>query len=219
MNKILSLLNIAILSVLIIGFVNFDAMILRNNNNILPAGIAIPNFALAQEDEDDDEDEDTTDEETTTEGTPNVQAQQLPPTTNTTETSPNSASFTVSRVLEGNASMMQSQLPLIKKIIVGDISDIVALQTNTNSTIIAQAQIVNEIAGLTQSVARVDTIKSILSDELDSAINTVAANAADTENSRILVDNKVQCTPSETDASSIATALGNRCQFTISIHQ
>ena len=58
-----------------------------------------------------------------------------------------------------------------------------------------------------------------MDDELDSAIDTIAANAGGNENSRILVDNQVQCTPSETNASTTTTTSTNACQFTIDIHQ
>lgn len=220
---------LGILSVMVIGILDFDKTIETKSHSIFQA-IPILNFVIAQEDEEEEEDdtenESTEDDAEEESGPPTGEASNLQPEIQSTTSnigttvSPNSTTFTVYRILEGNISMMQSQLPLIKKMIVGDITDVVALQSNTNSTVTASAQVINEIAGLTQSIARVDTIKSIVSDELDSAISIMASNANNNGeiNGRILIDNQVECShTSLTNTSN--TSNESICQFTINIHE
>lgn len=227
MNKNTRTMLLGVLSVMVIGILDFDKTIETKSHSIFQA-IPILNFVIAQEDEeeDDTENESTEDDAEEESGPPTGEASNLQPEIQSTTSnigttvSPNSTTFTVSRILEGNISMMQSQLPLIKKMIVGDITDVVALQSNTNSTVTASAQVINEIAGLTQSIARVDTIKSIVSDELDSAISIMASNVNNNGeiNGRILIDNQVECSPTSLTNTS-NTSNESICQFTINIHE
>ena len=208
-------------------------------NNFQVSTIPILNYALAQEDADEDaedaEDAETADGDATeAEGltptaapTPTPTAAPTPtptaaptPTPTAAPTQNSTASFTISRIMEGNASMLTSNLPLIKRIIVSDISDIEGLAPkNVNQTLRESALIIDEIDNTNQSVSRSATIKSLVSSELGQAISVLTADR-ENETLRFAVDNQVQCTP--------APALGNggqaspnnpTCIFTIRIHQ
>ena len=120
-------------------------------NNFQVSTIPILNYALAQEDADEDaedaEDAETADEDATGEEgvtpTPTPAAAPTPtpaaaptPTPAAAPTPNNTTSFTISRIMEGNASMLTSNLPLIKRMIVSDISDIEGLAPkNDNKTL------------------------------------------------------------------------------------
>ncbi len=161
------------------------------------------NYAFAQE----NTGEDAEDESTQGEAEPT-------PTTNP-------STFTISRTIEGNASMLYAKLPLMKKIIVSDITDIVALSPpNANATLRATAEINDEINNTTQSVSRINTIKSLVSSELQEAVSTLVAGGGN-GNLRVLIDNQAQCTAGNTtpDADTTVAANGPSCQFTIRIHQ
>ena len=200
-------------------------------NNFQISTIPILNYALAQEDTDEDaedaEDAETAEEDATGEEglTPTPTATPTPtPTaapTPTDASSPNNTtSFTISRIMEGNASMLTSNLPLIKRMIVSDISDIEGLApVNVNQTLRESALIIDEIDNTNQSVSRSATIKSLVSSELQQAISVLTADR-ENETLRLAVDNQVQCTPAPAPGIGGTAAPNNpTCIFTIRIHQ
>jgi hypothetical protein len=204
-------------------------------NDFQVSTIPILNYALAQEDADEDaedaEDAETAEDDATGEEgltpTPTPTAAPTPtPTAAPTPTptaapTPNSTtSFTISRIMEGNASMLTSNLPLIKRMIVSDISDIEGLApVNVNQTLRENAQIIDEIDNTNQSVSRSATIKSVVSSELQQAISVLIADR-ENEILRFAVDNQVQCTPAPAPGNGGPAASNNpSCQFTIRIHQ
>jgi hypothetical protein len=181
---------------------------MTKNNTFQASAIPLLSYALAQEDED-EEAEEAEEEVTGEEASPATPT----PTQGTT-------SFTISRTMEGNASMLSANLPLIKRIIVSDISDIEVLAPiNVNETLRTNAQIIDEIDSTNQSVSRSATIKSVVSAELQQAISVLVADR-NNENIRFVVDNQVQCIPALAPGNGAPSATNNpSCQFTISIHQ
>jgi hypothetical protein len=126
---------------------------------------------LAQEDADEDaEDAETAEDDATGE-------EGVTPTPAAAPTPNSTTSFTITRIMEGNASMLTSNLPLIKRMIVSDISDIEGLiPVNVNQTLRESAQIFDEIDNTNQSVSRSATIKSVVSSELQQAISVLIAD-------------------------------------------
>jgi hypothetical protein len=209
-------------------------------NNFQVSTIPILNYALAQEDTDEDaedaEDAETAEEDATGEGvtptpaaapTPTPAAAPTPtpaaaptPTPAAAPTPNNTTSFTISRIMEGNASMLTSNLPLIKRMIVSDISDIEGLAPkNGNQTLRESALIISEIDNTNQSVSRSATIKSLVSSELGQAISVLTADR-ENETLRLAVDNQAQCTPAPAPGIGGTAAPNNpTCIYTIRIHQ
>jgi hypothetical protein len=208
-------------------------------NSFQVSTIPILNYALAQEDADEDaedaEDAETAEEDATGEEgvtptptpaatpTPTPAAAPTPtPAAAPTPTSNSTASFTISRIMEGNASMLTSNLPLIKRMIVSDITDIEGLAPkNGNQTLRESALIIDEIDNTNQSVSRSATIKSLVSSELGQAISVLTADR-ENETLRLAVDNQVQCTPAPAPVpgnGGPATPNNPTCIYTIRIHQ
>jgi hypothetical protein len=185
-------------------------------NNFQVSTIPILNYALAQE----DTDEDAEDAETAEEDATGEEGLTPTPTPAAASTPNNTTSFTISRIMEGNASMLTSNLPLIKRMIVSDISDIEGLApVNVNQTLRESALIIDEIDNTNQSVSRSATIKSLVSSELQQAISVLTADR-ENETLRLAVDNQVQCTPAPAPGIGGTDAPNNpTCIFTIRIHQ
>ena len=217
-NRVKLLFPMIVLASLSIATLDIDNG-LPKINNFQVSTIPILNYAMAQEDTDEDA-EDAEDAETAEEDVTGEEGLTPTPTPTAAPTPTNTTSFTISRIMEGNASMLTSNLPLIKRMIVSDISDIEGLAPkNGNQTLRESALIISEIDNTNQSVSRSATIKSLVSSELGQAISVLTADR-ENETLRLAVDNQAQCTPAPAPGIGGTAAPNNpTCIFTIRIHQ